>query len=451
MDINQIAALAGIVALRACGHPGKSSDAPAPIAGYALAFSAAVTGLAVASQSGNRPDQTDWTGAPTEQIAQALYSIARDGLIPGGIGDPSATAYIFKGKGSAAPTGRPSPRGRLVMARAAGCDVRALAIGKADSLTLDDSGDVDHLELDPDARPGAWGDLRGVVLHVDDLRTGARRSLWIARADLAERKAKAGQKSAWDTDAVGMALTKAVSIAITRGAIPQASLIPAILAASAALGPTPARALTIEAAAAPRQLAEPTPAAPPPADPEPTPEPTGGPSGLTIYTALADVKGWLGAQAPDGEIVERALSKQFALLQIASRTTGETVDRDNLTHDQHRKMVAGALADIQARPQPEAPAEPEQPKPEADGDQISSPWVTPAITWGFVQAEIFDRWEGTEKQSMPDDLGLAIHGAVVEAQRKSAEAGRPLTPEGAMRPAVLARIVELAQAHLRSM
>ena len=274
MDTPQIAALAGIVALRSCGHPGKSSDAPAPIAAYALAFSAAVTGLAVASQGGNRPDQTDWTGAPSEQIAQALYSIARDGLIPGGIGDPSATAYIFKGKGSAAPTGRPSPRGRLVMARAAGCDVRALAIGKADTLTLDDSGDVDHLELDPDARPGAWGDLRGVVLHVDDLRTGARRSLWIARADLAERKAKAGQKSAWDTDAVGMALTKAVSIAITRGMIPQSSLIPAILAASAA-HPTPARTLTIEAQPAPRQLAaEPAPTTPSPTEPEPAPEVT---------------------------------------------------------------------------------------------------------------------------------------------------------------------------------
>jgi hypothetical protein len=269
METNQIAALAGIVALRSCGHPGKSSDAPAPIAAYALAFSAAVAGLAVAAQASGG---TDWTGAPTEQIAQALYSIARDGLIPGGIGDPSATAYIFKGKGSSAPTGRPSPRGRLVMARAAGCDVRALAISKADTLTLDDSGDLDTLTLDPDARPGNWGDLRGVVLHVDDLHTGARRSLWIARADLAERKAKAGQKSAWDTDAIGMALTKAVSIAITRGMIPQASLIPAILAASAA-NPTPARALTIEAAAAPRQLAEPTPAAPPPAEPEPTPEP----------------------------------------------------------------------------------------------------------------------------------------------------------------------------------
>jgi hypothetical protein len=268
MDVPQISALAGLCALRACGHPGRSADAPAPIAGYALAFSAAVGGLAVAAQASGG---TDWTGAPSEQIAQALYSIARDGLIPGGISDPGATAYIFKGKGSPAPTGRPSPRGRLAMARAAGCDVRTLAVGKADSLTLNDSGDVDHLELDPDARPAAWGDLRGVVIHVDDLHTGARRSLWIARADLAERKNKAGQKSAWDTDAVGMALTKAVAIAIARGAISQASLIPAILAACAA-HPAPARPLAIEAT--PRQIAEaapqPTPA--PPTQPEPEPE-----------------------------------------------------------------------------------------------------------------------------------------------------------------------------------
>jgi hypothetical protein len=160
------------------------------------------------------------------------------------------------------------------MARAAGCDVRVVAVGKADSLTLNDSGDVDHLELDPDARPAAWADLRGVVIHVDDLHTGARRSLWIARADLAERKSKAGAKSAWDTDAVGMALTKAVAIAIARGAIPQASLIPAILAACAA-HPAPARPLAIEAPA--RQIAEAppesAPAPPTQPDPEPTPEP----------------------------------------------------------------------------------------------------------------------------------------------------------------------------------
>jgi hypothetical protein len=165
------------------------------------------------------------------------------------------------------------------MARAAGCDVRTVTVGKADQLTLDDSGDVSSLTLDPDARPSAWGDLRGVVLHVDDLHTGARRSLWIARADLAERKSKAGAKSAWDTDAIGMALTKAVAIAITRGAIPQASLIPAILAACAA-HPAPARPLAIEAIT-PRQIAEappqPMPAPPTQADddaePEPTPEP----------------------------------------------------------------------------------------------------------------------------------------------------------------------------------
>lgn len=271
MEINQIAALAGIVALRSCGHPGKSSDAPAPVAAFAFVFSAAVAGLAVAAQASGG---TDWTGAPTEQIAQALYSVARDGLIPGGIGDPGATAYIYKGKGSPAPTGRPSPRGRLAMARAAGCDVRAIAIGKADSLTLDDSGDVATLALDPDARPGAWGDLRGVVLHVDDLHTGARRSLWIARADLAERKAKAAQKSAWDTDSIGMALTKAISIAISRGAILQASLIPAMLAACAA-APAAPRPLAIEAPPDPIQLAE-----PPPVDPvaEPEPEPTPAPA-----------------------------------------------------------------------------------------------------------------------------------------------------------------------------
>jgi hypothetical protein len=340
MDVPQISALAGIAALRACGHPGRSTDAPAPIAGYALAFSAAVTGLAVAAQTGTRPDLTDWTGAPSEQIAQALYSVARDGLIPGGISDPGATAYIFKGKGSPAPTGRPSPRGRLAMARAAGVDVRTVTVGKADQITLDDSGDVSSLTLDPDARPASWGDLRGVVIHVDDMHTGARRSLWIARADLAERKAKAGQKSAWDTDAVGMALTKAVAIAIARGAVPQASLIPAILAACAA-HPAPARPLAIEATT-PRQIAEappqPMPAPPTQADPEPTPEP----ARLTIYTARDEV--WSKTDPVYRESAEEALSTAFAMLQIESRRTGEAVERDNLTPEQHRWMVDRAVS-----------------------------------------------------------------------------------------------------------
>lgn len=328
MEIPQISALAGLCALRACGHPGRSADAPAPIAGYALAFSAAVTGLAVAAQAGGG---TDWTGAPSEQIAQALYSIARDGLIPGGISDPGATAYIFKGKGSPAPTGRPSPRGRLAMARAAGYDVRALAVGKADSLTLNDSGDVDHLELDPDARPASWGDLRGVVIHVDDLHTGARRSLWIARADLAERKAKAGQKSAWDTDAIGMALTKAVAIAIARGSVPQASLIPAILAACAA-HPAPARPLAIEATT-PRQIAEappqPVPAPPPQPDDAAEPEPADAPADACAATdpdaepgptIVDDVAGDLAADAEcSRDHAEQAIGVAVEALRAAGK------------------------------------------------------------------------------------------------------------------------------------
>jgi hypothetical protein len=357
MDIKEITKTAGITALFACGHQGPTSTAPPAVVAYARAFAAAVAGLAGASIDGKEAVQ--WHTAPEDQIGSALYALARDGLIPGGQSDPSATGYLFRQKGGG-PTGRPSPRGRLALARAAGANVRAIVVGKADKLELTEDGDVAHLDLHPDDRPVSWGDIRGVAVRVDDLRTGERITAWVSAAEIGSRKDKGSDRGGgWATDAVGMAATKAISIAVSRGIVPQASLIPSIVGAH---GPVAPRALTIEAAAAPRQIAEPTPAAPPPAEPEPTPEPTGAPSGLTIYTALADVKGWLGAQAPDGEIVERALSKQFALLQIASRTNGETVDRDSLTHDQHRKIVAGALAELQARPQPEAPAEPERPE-----------------------------------------------------------------------------------------
>ena len=362
-----LAKLAALTAVEACGHLADPRNAPPAVIGYAKGFARAVVAIAKTVKSLRASDPA--------VVHNALSRIAREGLTPGDVGDKTSTAYLSPGKGGQI-SSEPNPRGRLAMARAAGVEVRTVAIHKGDKIALNGDGDVDtdSTALDPDNRPTKWEHVKGVMIHLDDVHTGARRSAWVSAAEIAERKAKADGQGAWNTDPISMACSKAIKIAIARGAIPQSSLIPAILAASAA-HPTPARALTIEAATAPRQLAEPTPTAAPTA-PEPTQEP---------------------------------------------------------------------------EPQPEAPAESEQPEPEADGDQISSPWVTPAITWGFVQAEIFDRWEGTEKQSMPDDLGLAIHGAVVEAQRKSAEAGRPLTPEGAMRPAVLARIVELAQAHLRSM
>jgi hypothetical protein len=354
-----LAKLAALTAVEACGHLADPRNAPPAVIGYAKGFARAVVAIA-------KTVKTLRTSDPAV-VHNALSRIAREGLTPGDVGDKTSTAYLSPGKGGQI-SSEPNPRGRLAMARAAGIEVRTVAIHKADKIALNGDGDVDtdNTTLDPDNRPTKWEHVKGVMIHLDDVHTGARRSAWVSAAEIAERKAKTDGQGAWNTDPISMACSKAIKIAIARGAIPQASLIPAILAASAA-HPTPARALTIKAAAAPRQIAEPAPVAPPAAEPEPTPEPTGAPSGLTIYTALADVKGWLGAQAPDGEIVERALSKQFALLQIASRTNGETVDRDSLTHDQHRKIVAGALAELQARPQPEAPAEPEQPVTSATG------------------------------------------------------------------------------------
>jgi hypothetical protein len=52
------------------------------------------------------------------------------------------------------------------------------------------------------------------------------------------------------------------------------------------------------------------------------------------------------------------VSKQFALLQIAARSTGETVDRDSLTFDQNRAMISGAWTEL-APAKHEAPAGPD--------------------------------------------------------------------------------------------
>ena len=263
MNPAHIGNLAGKLALRACGHSGPSATAPPAVAGYAYALASAVEGCAVAATA---KDATDWTGAPSETIAAAINDLASFGLIPGAPGSQTATGYLFRQGG--APVGRPSARGRREMARAAGYAVHSVAVGTADTLALTEDGDVASLTLDPDARPAAWGDLRGVVVHLDDLATGARRSLWIAKSELASRKAKSkGSMTSWDTDAVGMACSKAVSILVSRGAIPQASLLPRLLGPCGTAAP-----LTIEAQPAPRQIAE-TPASPPAVEPELPTEP----------------------------------------------------------------------------------------------------------------------------------------------------------------------------------
>lgn len=259
-----LAKLAALTAVEACGHLADPRNAPPAVIGYAKGFARAVVAIAKTVKSLRASDPA--------VVHNALSRIAREGLTPGDVGDKTSTAYLSPGKGGQI-SSEPNPRGRLAMARAAGVEVRTVAIHKGDKIALNGDGDVDtdSTALDPDNRPTKWEHVKGVMIHLDDVHTGARRSAWVSAAEIAERKAKADGQGAWNTDPISMACSKAIKIAIARGAIPQASLIPAILAASAA-HPTPTRALTIEAAA-PRQIAEPTPAAPSPAEPEPTPEP----------------------------------------------------------------------------------------------------------------------------------------------------------------------------------
>jgi hypothetical protein len=255
-----LAKLAALTALEACGYLADPRSAPAPVVGYAKGFARAVVSIAKTLRALRTSDPA--------VVHNALSRLAREGLMPGDLGDATSTAYLFQGKNGI--TAEPNPRGRIACARAAGFDVRTVAIHKNDVISLNGDGDVDtaDTELSPDGRPTRWEHIKGVMIHVDDLRTGARRSLWVSAAEIATRKEQASGQGAWNKDAVSMACTKAIKIAIARGAIPQASLIPAILAACAA-HPAPARPLAIEAT--PRQIAEapprPTPA--PPTQPEP--------------------------------------------------------------------------------------------------------------------------------------------------------------------------------------
>lgn len=425
--IDPLAKLAGLTALEACGYLADRAAAPPPVIGYAKGFARAVVAIARTVKSLRTSDPA--------VVHNALSRIAREGLTPGDTGDKTSTAYLSPGKGGQI-SSEPNPRGRLAMARAAGIEVRTVAIHKADKIALNGDGDIDtdRTDLDPDNRPTKWEHVKGVMIHLDDVHTGARRSAWVSAAEIAERKAKADGQGAWNTDPISMACSKAIKIAIARGAIPQASLIPAILAACAT-SPAVPRPLAIEAQPAPRQIAE-----PPPSAPVAERERAEAPTGLTIYTALADVKGLLAGNAPDPESVEHALSKQFALLQIAARSTGETVDRDSLTHEQHRKMVAGALADL-------APAKPEV-TPEAE--QAAEPQPEPPARRITVSDVLIRIHATTAHNFTAEDAGVAVAPLLKRAAEATNKKGL-LWNDDDISPAAADWIVAEAVKTLRSM
>jgi hypothetical protein len=211
---DQIGTLAERIAVRV--HGSTPDTAPAALLGYAASLKAATSACALAT-----PDLC--RSAPPVLFA-ALANLARNGLMPGAAGDKTATAYLYLQ--NRAVVGKPNPLGRVRMAAAAGVDVITLAVGKADTVKLGEDGDVIDLAIDPDRRPVAWADLRGVVVALTSHATGAVRRVWVSAGeiDVRKRRSSSGDKGPWTSDPVGMARSKAISIAVDRGDIPQAPI-----------------------------------------------------------------------------------------------------------------------------------------------------------------------------------------------------------------------------------
>jgi len=177
--------LAGTIALHTHGHAGKSADAPQPLAAFAFTFARAVRLLFEGGDGSLARCSLDGIGG-------ACLALARSGLVPGAYGDAAATGYLYvQDWKNALPVGRPNPRGRIAMARAAGLEVETVPVAVGDPVTLDLDGDVVDGTPNPDNRPTRWEHLRGVIVRVEDVRTGAVRRHWVSAGELAERKAKA--------------------------------------------------------------------------------------------------------------------------------------------------------------------------------------------------------------------------------------------------------------------
>ena len=254
---DQIGTLAERIAIRVHGY--QPETAPVALLGYAAALKAACAACATALP--------DLCRAQPPALFAALSSIARNGLIPGAAGDKTATAYLYLQ--NRAVVGKPNPLGRIRMAAAAGVDVSTFAVGRADTLELNEDGDVIGLAADLDARPTTWADLRGVIVTVC-ATSGVVRRVWVSAGEIEVRKRRSssGDKGPWATDPVGMARSKALSIAVDRGDVPQApvSVVPVLgshSVAPVAVPVAPVAALV----AAPEPMPEPE-AAPPQDEPE---------------------------------------------------------------------------------------------------------------------------------------------------------------------------------------
>jgi hypothetical protein len=329
--------LAGTIALRAHGHAGKSADAPQPLAAFAFTFARAVRLLFEGADGSLSRCSLDGIGG-------ACLALARSGLVPGAYGDAAATGYLYvQDWKNALPVGRPNPRGRIAMARAAGLEVETVPVAVGDPVTLDVDSDVIEGTPNPDTRPTKWEHLRGVIVRVEDVRTGAVRRHWVSAGELAERKAKAkpdknGKLRTWEGDPIAMARSKALSILIDRGTIPQAPIPVPGLREWYATAPAPALAI-VDADPAARAL-------PAPAEPEPADAPPAAPTPPETAPAEPDVSAPAEAEpaateapATAGDGTPSALLESDAMLALIGDVTAAAFD-DRVVSDADAKRSA---------------------------------------------------------------------------------------------------------------
>lgn len=346
---DQIGEMARRVAIHVHGF--TPDTAPPALLGYAAGLKAAASACALAA-----PDLC--RSAPAAIFA-ALANLARSRLIPGAAGDKTATAYLYLQ--NRAVVGKPNPNGRLRMAAAAGFDVITLAVGKVDTVKLGDDGDVVDLAVDPDRRPVTWADLRGVVVALTSQATGAVRRVWVSAGeiDIRKRKSSSGDKGPWASDPVGMARSKAISIAVDRGDIPQAPIhldlgAPSAPALPAPLTP-PARALPAPTEPAP-EAPQPPPAAPQAPQDAPTPEAESAPAEEPSAQPEAPVQPEAPAEpAPPAEPTwDDVGSAVWDALRPAALGAGLSAGHDDL-HAAVSGAVIGARAGAESRGRPLTP------------------------------------------------------------------------------------------------
>jgi len=201
--------------------------------------------LSFATAARTAKDPGAYYSCDPSSLAAAVSMSIDTGLVPGGA---LPEVYLVPRGGEL--QWMPTHRGLIKLAREAGVNVRAVAVGAKDTIEIED-GEVSRLVQDPDSQPESLEDLRGVVVYARSIATGERiAAIWVNGAALRKRSKAKGAGPVWREWPIEMAIKSAIRYAFARGYVPLESVkLDSALAADA----EPA-VLDVEPAAAPRAL-----------------------------------------------------------------------------------------------------------------------------------------------------------------------------------------------------